>query len=74
MLTSFPPYATLTPTQSETTDMFYTKGGVPNGNHNDINYEVVLRNCNGKLTQWMDNWQTEMQRGRLQPSSLPSPY
>ncbi|KAJ7055176.1 hypothetical protein C8F01DRAFT_1259191 [Mycena amicta] len=38
---------------SETTDMFYTKGGVPNGNHNDVNYEVVLRNCNGKLTQWM---------------------
>ncbi|KAJ7489970.1 fungal-specific transcription factor domain-containing protein [Mycena galericulata] len=47
---------------SETTDMFYTKGGAPNGNHNDINYDVVLRNCNGKLTQWMDNWQTEMQR------------
>ncbi|KAJ7063042.1 fungal-specific transcription factor domain-containing protein [Mycena amicta] len=47
---------------SETTDMFYTKGGVPNGNHNDVNYEVVLRNCNGKLTQWMDTWQSEMQR------------
>ncbi|KAJ7135045.1 fungal-specific transcription factor domain-containing protein [Mycena crocata] len=47
---------------SETTDMFYIKGGSPNGNHNDVNYEVVLRNCNGKLTQWMDNWQAEMQR------------
>ncbi|KAJ7764486.1 fungal-specific transcription factor domain-containing protein [Mycena maculata] len=47
---------------SETTDMFYTKGGAPNGNHHDINYEVVLRNCNGKLTQWMDTWQAEMQR------------
>ncbi|KAJ7109106.1 fungal-specific transcription factor domain-containing protein [Mycena epipterygia] len=46
---------------SETTDMFYTKGAA-NGNHNDVNYEVVLRNCNGKLTQWMDNWQAEMQR------------
>ncbi|KAJ7470490.1 fungal-specific transcription factor domain-containing protein [Mycena latifolia] len=48
---------------SETTDMFYTKGGTSaNGNHNDVNYEVVLRNCNGKLTQWMDTWQAEMQR------------
>ncbi|KAJ6611766.1 fungal-specific transcription factor domain-containing protein [Mycena sp. CBHHK59/15] len=47
---------------AETTDMFYTKGGAPNGNHNDVNYEVVLRNCNGKLTQWMDSWQIEMQR------------
>ncbi|KAJ7687571.1 fungal-specific transcription factor domain-containing protein [Mycena olivaceomarginata] len=46
---------------SETTDMFYTKGGTSNG-HNDVNYEVVLRNCNGKLTQWMDTWQAEMQR------------
>ncbi|KAJ6455859.1 fungal-specific transcription factor domain-containing protein [Mycena sanguinolenta] len=46
---------------SETTDMFYTKGGTTNG-HNDVNYEVVLRNCNAKLTQWMDNWQAEMQR------------
>ncbi|KAF7304768.1 Zn(2)-C6 fungal-type domain-containing protein [Mycena kentingensis (nom. inval.)] len=43
---------------SETTDMFYTKGGA-NG---DVNYEVVLRTCNGKLTQWMDTWQSEMQR------------
>jgi len=43
--------------------MFYTpNGGAPNGNHNDVNYDVVLRNCNGKLTQWMDTWQAEMQR------------
>jgi len=41
--------------------MFYSKSGNANGN-NDVNYEVVLRNCNGKLTQWMDNWQAEMQR------------
>ncbi|KAJ7752144.1 fungal-specific transcription factor domain-containing protein [Mycena metata] len=46
---------------AETTDMFYSKTGNTNGN-NDVNYEVVLRNCNGKLTQWMDNWQAEMQR------------
>ncbi|KAK7023786.1 Zn(2)-C6 fungal-type domain-containing protein [Favolaschia claudopus] len=47
---------------SETTDMFYTKGGSSSNGHNDVNYEVVLRNCNGKLTQWMDTWQAEMQR------------
>ncbi|KAJ7285568.1 fungal-specific transcription factor domain-containing protein [Mycena rebaudengoi] len=46
---------------SETTDMFYNKGGASN-DHNDVNYEVVIRNCNGKLTQWMDTWQAEMQR------------
>lgn len=58
---------------SETTDMFYTNKGLPTdmfysnkdlpgtqGNHNDVNYEVVLRNCNGKLTQWMDTWGSEM--------------
>jgi len=43
--------------------MFYSTKGAPGVNHNDVNYEVVLRNCNGKLTQWMDTWQREMQRG-----------
>ncbi|CAK5264068.1 unnamed protein product, partial [Mycena citricolor] len=40
---------------SETTDMFYSsKGpGLSNGPHHDVNYDVVLRNCNGKLTQWI---------------------
>lgn len=31
--------------------------------HNDINYEVVLGNCNRNLTQWMDTWEYEMNRG-----------
>jgi hypothetical protein len=34
-------------------------------NHNDLSYDVVLRNCNGKLTQWMDTWEREMQRGMV---------
>lgn len=51
--------------------MFYTpNGGAPNGNHNDVNYDVVLRNCNGKLTQWSDTWQAEMQRGWLYHPSI----
>ncbi|KAJ6547280.1 fungal-specific transcription factor domain-containing protein [Mycena capillaripes] len=57
---------------AETTDLFYTKGGGINGNHNDVNYDVVLRTCNGKLTQWMDNWQAEMQRGRSHPCRHPN--
>ncbi|KAL0947230.1 hypothetical protein HGRIS_013347 [Hohenbuehelia grisea] len=49
---------------SETTDMFYTPKGptAPATNHHDVNYDLVLRSCNGKLTQWMDTWQREMQR------------
>ncbi|CAK5279529.1 unnamed protein product [Mycena citricolor] len=49
---------------SETTDMFYSsKGpGLSNGPHHDVNYDVVLRNCNGKLTQWSDAWSNEMKR------------
>jgi hypothetical protein len=47
---------------AETTDMFFTTKGVPGIAHNDVNYDVVLKNCNGKLTQWMETWQREMQR------------
>lgn len=48
---------------SETTDVFHTANRASrNGSHIDVNYEVVLRNCNGKLTQWMDHWKREMQR------------
>jgi hypothetical protein len=46
----------------ETTDVFYLHKGVPGAAHSDVNYEVLLRNCNGKLTQWMDTWQQEMRR------------
>ncbi|KAF5386973.1 hypothetical protein D9615_001775 [Tricholomella constricta] len=42
-----------------TTDLF--KGAGP-GVHHDVNYEVVLRNCNAQLTQWADTWQHEMDR------------
>ncbi|TFK55329.1 hypothetical protein OE88DRAFT_1642509 [Heliocybe sulcata] len=47
---------------AETTDVFYTHKGVPGAQHTDVNYEVLLRNCNGKLTQWMDTWEHEMRR------------
>jgi hypothetical protein len=28
----------------------------------DVNYEVLLRNCNLKLTQWQEFWHQQMQR------------
>ncbi|KAK7440278.1 hypothetical protein VKT23_017218 [Stygiomarasmius scandens] len=45
---------------AETTEIFHTSSNGSPGN--DINNEVVLRNCNGKLTQWMETWHKEMQR------------
>lgn len=52
--------------KAETTDIFHTsKTDNPHGIQNDIKYEVVLRNCNNKLSQWMDTWQREMHRGNM---------
>ncbi|TFK72578.1 hypothetical protein BDN72DRAFT_763047, partial [Pluteus cervinus] len=47
---------------AETTDILNASKGSTNGNHVDINYEVILRNCNVKLTSWADTWQREMER------------
>lgn len=47
----------------ETTDVFCLNRGAPNATQTDVNYEVLLRNCNAKLTQWQETWQREMQRG-----------
>lgn len=55
---------------SETTEVFASNRGV-HGHHTDMNYDVLLRNCNGKLTQWSDTWQHEMQRGEWPPALLP---
>lgn len=43
--------------------MFYSSTGLPALAHTDVNYDVVLGNCNRKLTQWMDNWENQMKRG-----------
>ncbi|KAF5358156.1 hypothetical protein D9756_001799 [Leucocoprinus leucothites] len=42
---------------AETTDVFNTSKGA---GANDINYEVVLRNCNAKLNKWSETWRFEM--------------
>ncbi|EDR14936.1 uncharacterized protein LACBIDRAFT_230018 [Laccaria bicolor S238N-H82] len=47
---------------AETTDIFSTSRSAASGVNTDINYEVVLRNCNDKLNQWDETWRTEMER------------
>ncbi|QRW00587.1 Fungal specific transcription factor domain [Ceratobasidium sp. AG-Ba] len=49
---------------AETTDVFYLHKGAPGLLHADVNYEILLRGCNSKLTQWMDLWHGEMKKGR----------
>ncbi|ELU44658.1 priB protein [Rhizoctonia solani AG-1 IA] len=48
---------------AETTDVFYLHRGAPGLLHADVNYEILLRGCNSKLTQWMDLWHGEMKKG-----------
>ncbi|KIL68664.1 hypothetical protein M378DRAFT_158512 [Amanita muscaria Koide BX008] len=45
---------------AETTDVFNSSRSSGASSHTDVNYEVLLRNCNAKLTQWADGWQREM--------------
>ena len=54
---------------SETTEVFASNRG-SQAQHTDMNYDVLLRNCNGKLNQWSDTWQHEMQRGTYLSHSL----
>ncbi|KAG2020613.1 priB protein [Coprinopsis cinerea AmutBmut pab1-1] len=44
---------------AETTDIFSTGKG-----NTDISYEVVLRNCNAKLTHWDETWRAEMNKAK----------
>jgi hypothetical protein len=50
--------------------MFYSSTGLPGLAHSDVNYEVVLGNCNRKLTQWMDTWEVQMKRGIFSPNNV----
>lgn len=51
---------TLLSVQAETTEVFHMHNN--SSEHGDLDRAVLLRNCNGKLTQWMGVWETEMQR------------
>ncbi|KAF8333940.1 fungal-specific transcription factor domain-containing protein [Cantharellus anzutake] len=48
---------------AETTDVFYLHKGQPGMLYSDVNYELLLRGCNGKLTAWSNVWQGELQKG-----------
>lgn len=42
--------------KAETTGLFHSF---------DVNYDVVLHSCNNKLTEWMQHWGKEMNRGKV---------
>jgi len=42
--------------------MFQSHKAASSVNHHDVNYDVVLRSCNSKLTQWVETWNHEMQQ------------
>jgi hypothetical protein len=42
-----------------------SKDSMLNGNA-DTNYDVVLSNCNAKLTKWDEDWRVELKRGKPQ--------
>jgi hypothetical protein len=47
----------------ETTDVFCLHKSTSSSSlQSDVNYEVLLRNCNMKLTQWQEFWHQQMQR------------
>lgn len=47
----------------ETTDVFCLHKSTQSSSlQSDVNYEVLLRNCNLKLTQWQEFWHQQMQR------------
>lgn len=45
---------------AETTDVFYLHKGQPGMLYADVNYEILLRGCNAKLTAWSNTWQQEL--------------
>jgi hypothetical protein len=42
--------------------MFTSKQNTMGQPHADVDYDVVLRSCNAKLTNWADQWRAEMER------------
>ncbi|CCM06519.1 uncharacterized protein FIBRA_08791 [Fibroporia radiculosa] len=49
---------------AETTDVFNMHQMGAAANAADVNYEMLLRNCNQKLNQWGQKWTHELQRAR----------
>jgi len=49
--------------QAETEDIFHASKNSNGNNNADINYELVLTNCNNRLTQWDNHFQEEIKKG-----------
>ncbi|KAH7906062.1 fungal-specific transcription factor domain-containing protein [Hygrophoropsis aurantiaca] len=47
---------------AETTDMFHTNRSLADNGNNQVNIDIVLKNCNSKLAQWTTTWEHEMRR------------
>lgn len=47
--------------KAELSDVFYIQRS-SSGNSADFNYEILLRGCNAKLTEWSDIWHGEMNK------------
>lgn len=43
--------------------MFYSSTGLPGLALSDVNYDIVLGNCNRKLSHWVETWEGQMKRG-----------
>jgi len=44
---------------AETTELCKSRGI---NEHTDVNYDIVLASCNGKLTDWMEKWHNALKR------------
>lgn len=49
---------------AETTDVFNNVCNGGASSHGELNYGILLSNCNQKLNQWSQMWQQEMHRGK----------
>ncbi|TFY64439.1 hypothetical protein EVJ58_g2615 [Rhodofomes roseus] len=47
---------------ANTTDIFNMAQGGSMSSGDDVDYEVLLRDCNSKLNQWVQTWREEMKR------------
>ena len=45
------------------TDVFYLNKGPIGAGHADVNYDILLRGCNGKLNTWGEKWTKEIKDG-----------
>ncbi|KAG1843609.1 fungal-specific transcription factor domain-containing protein [Suillus subalutaceus] len=55
-------FAQLRRIATEATDMFHTNRSLSDGGNSQVNIDMVLKNCNGKLALWTTTWDHEMRK------------